>query len=96
MTKKRTPHSSKRATKKSKKSKRTTKSNKVNSMPLSTRYADGEIEMIRKAAAIMQHQFPDERHTLNSFIRMSAVGNAKRTLAFKKGQKVLPLFEEQK
>jgi len=65
-----------------------------NSYPKAVRFADGELKLIAEAVKIWEYNFPDENHTVNSFIRMSAVGNAKRTinaatgtLKFKPGKK---------
>lgn len=56
------------------------------SMPKAVRFADGELELIAKAVKIWEKNFPEEGHSMNSFIRMSSVGNAKRTIASATGK----------
>lgn len=51
------------------------------SMPKAVRFADGELKLIADAVKIWEKNFPEDGHSMNSFIRMSAVGNAKRTMA---------------
>jgi hypothetical protein len=50
------------------------------------RFAEKEEGFIKQAVAIWQRNFPEENHSFNSFVRMSSVGNANRTINASTGE----------